>query len=85
MRRPGQLNVDLRLQKSFFVGDNTIELIADMFNVTNRANPWRRGFAGGEVEPTLGAQYPLSGEPSFGEVIWVSKPREVRLGVRFIW
>lgn len=84
-RAPGQFNVDLRLQKGFDVGENRIELIADVFNLTNRANPWRRSYSTGEVEETLGSNYALEGGSSFGKMRWPSKPREARLGVRFVW
>ncbi len=84
-RAPRQFNVDLRLQKSFDVGNNRIELIGDVFNLTNRANPWRRGYGSGEVDTSYESTYNLEGGSSFGKIRWPSKPRELRLGVRFVW
>jgi hypothetical protein len=84
-RAPSQFNVDLRLQKAFDVGNNRIELIADVFNLTNRANPWRRGYSSGEVDDSIGDTFALEGGSSFGLMRWPSKPREARLGIRFVW
>ncbi len=84
-RAPGQVNIDLRLQKSFDVGNNRIEIIGDLFNLLNKDNPWRKGRQSGEVGSSVGGTFPLSGESSFGVVRWPSKPRELRIGLRFVW
>jgi len=69
--------LNLRVSKEFAFGERSrLELIADVFNVFNRAN------AQFFFEAPF-AVYPISGEDAFGEPASLSPPRGLRLGARW--
>jgi hypothetical protein len=67
---------NFRLSKQFRLGGATaLEVLADVFNVFNRANT-----AYVATEPY--ALYPISGEPAYGKAFALSSPINLRLGLR---
>ena len=73
---PWNITIDLRLSKSFAVGTGkNLELIADVFNLLNRAN-------GKEYSTNAGMVYPISGENSYGKAVSLYPPFGARFGIR---
>ncbi len=68
--------LDVRVAKEFtFAGDYGVELIAELFNVTNETNP--AGFVGNRAAANFGQATTFAGDPGQGEQqLW-------QLGVRF--
>jgi hypothetical protein len=62
-------NVDLRLAKSFELGEGRLTALVEFFNLTNRANPFR-------VNTSFGAD-------TFGATIEPLPGREIQFGFRF--
>ena len=68
--------LNFRLSKQFKIGGSTaLEVLADVFNVFNKANT-----AYVATEPY--ALYPISGEPAYGKAFALSNPINLRLGLR---
>jgi hypothetical protein len=73
--------IDLRFQKTFDVGRNRLELIADVFNITNDDQPVVIRFRTDQ-------KYPVSGLSSVGKARnsgAIRAPRQARFGARFIF
>ncbi|MEO8360159.1 MAG: TonB-dependent receptor [Vicinamibacteria bacterium] len=71
LRGPGTKLVDLNLQKKFSVFKNTLEVRADIYNVFNT--------------PQFGIPGRTLGTSTFGQITSASLPREVQLGLRYIF
>jgi hypothetical protein len=61
-------NIDLRVSKLFRFGNRRIELLWEMFNLTNRVN--YGGFTGNQTSP------------NFGQPTYALSPFQGQLGVR---
>jgi hypothetical protein len=78
-RMPWTWTVNLRLSKEFSLGGAShLELMADVFNVFNRANA-------DSISPEPYAVFPLSGKSAFGQVFLLSNPINVRFGARWMF
>ena len=78
-QHPSSEFFNLRLAKSFGIGDSSkIELIADILNVFNGDDGWWYYDYPWDV-------YPLAQEPAFGEPRFLIPPRNLRLGIRWIF
>jgi len=78
-QHPSSKFFNLRLAKSFGIGDfSKIELIADILNVFNGDDGWWYYDYPWDV-------YPLAQEPAFGEPRFLIPPRNLRLGIRWIF
>lgn len=76
-RMPWTWFLNFRLGKEFRLWkSSTLELIADVFNVFNRANA-------ASIAPEPYAVFPISGEDAFGKVFKLSPPFHARFGVRW--
>ncbi len=70
MLGPGFANVDLSLQKTWFIeGDNRVEFRWDIFNVFNRAN--------------FDLPNRFFGSPNFGRIFAAQNAREMQFGLRY--
>ena len=75
-RFPTTYFLDGRISKIFRVGQaSNLELIADVFNIINRAN-------GRQYYEMLGTVYPLSKEDAFSKPVHLFPPITLRLGFR---
>jgi hypothetical protein len=75
---PDFFSLNLRLSRSFPIrGRARIEALAEVFNLTNRANAVT---VNGNFGP---GAYPTNPSPTFGQVTAVGEPRSVQLGLRF--
>lgn len=78
-RRADALNqLDVRLQKTLNIGDNRLELILDGFNITQSDTPTR-------IYTFINQKFPISGGSAFGKPSRIIAPRQLRLGIRFIF
>jgi hypothetical protein len=78
-RTPMTWFLNVRTAKQFRIGDSLmLELMADVFNVFNRANTAYVAY-----EPFF--VYPLSGEPGFGKPFALADPIHLRLGFRLLF
>ncbi len=75
-RAPWTWYLNLRLSKRFMIGGAaSMELMADVFNLFNKANT-----AYVATEPY--AIFPISGDPAYGQAFALSDPIYMRLGLR---
>ncbi len=78
-RMPWTWFLNCRLAKEFRLSKGSIlELMADVFNVFNRANA-------AAIAPEPYAVFPISGEPAFGKVFLLSAPLHARFGLRLLF
>jgi hypothetical protein len=85
IRNPGLWNLDTTFSKRFQATESMyVELRADMYNVFNHAN-WRT------IDTTIrDASNPNIGPPGtltnpFGRVVGFGEPREMQLGLKFVF
>ena len=74
-RAPWTWYFNFRLSKRVQIGASSLELMADVFNVFNKANT-----AYVATEPY--AIFPISGDPAYGQAFALSDPVNVRFGLR---